>query len=167
MAEREADPLVILPISSLRVVLNQLEKEKGSPLSEDEVHRARDTAILLDRSTLREAQAGGRVWLPRPRPGKPLGRMAMLAGASLGHAARMIACRSKTSPKRAWPTQRLSSALPSHAAPCPVGAMASGRLQGLGFRASAALPCRFGSAAQVRALAPGRSAKASFQQYDR
>lgn len=42
-----AEPLVVVPIPPLVTVLVALEKEKGSPLTEEEVLRARDGAVCM------------------------------------------------------------------------------------------------------------------------
>ena len=41
------DPLVPVPIPALGVLLLNLEKQKGSPLSEQEVLQARDNAVCM------------------------------------------------------------------------------------------------------------------------
>ena len=41
------DPLVPVPIPALGVLLLNLEKQKGSPLSEQEVLQARDKAVCM------------------------------------------------------------------------------------------------------------------------
>jgi hypothetical protein len=42
-----SDPLVPVPIPALSVLLFNLEKQKGEPLSEQEVLRARDKAVCM------------------------------------------------------------------------------------------------------------------------
>ena len=44
MAEPESEPLVPVPIPPLRILLLNLERQKGSPLTEEQVLRARDGA---------------------------------------------------------------------------------------------------------------------------
>jgi hypothetical protein len=43
----EGDPLVIVPIPPLVTMLFRLEKDKGSPLTREEVLAARDSAVCM------------------------------------------------------------------------------------------------------------------------
>jgi hypothetical protein len=45
--EPESEPLVIVPVPALGVVLLNLEQQKGSPLTQEEVLLARDKAVCI------------------------------------------------------------------------------------------------------------------------
>lgn len=45
--QNDDDPLVPVPIPALGVLLLNLEKQKGTPLSEEEVKEARDKAVCM------------------------------------------------------------------------------------------------------------------------
>ncbi|QEI04958.1 hypothetical protein FXN63_03195 [Pigmentiphaga aceris] len=47
MDPQSDDDLVITPIPALSLILLNLEKQKGSPLTEDEVVAARDSAVCM------------------------------------------------------------------------------------------------------------------------
>jgi hypothetical protein len=52
--EDSHEPLVVVPIPALVVVLVQKEREKGAPLSREEVERIRDATVCM---TIRQSHA--------------------------------------------------------------------------------------------------------------